>query len=191
MSRRRSPCSGRCQHRSCHQLGRPMRARTGALTRPCAAAQRDQRHLLFRVLHRPLRRRYEQRDLLAGRGPDGRRECFSCPDHAGLCGLHADQYKLVFNGTAGSRAGGLDATMHASARGLSCSICAPIHSNVRKSGPAPTTSGSSSTRSSLSLSKLSWRRTWQHSGTFPPRQRPGSFSVEQAMEMLTKPKGSN
>ena len=26
---------------------------------------------------------------------------------------------------------------------------------------------------------------------FPPRQRPGSFSVNQAMEMLMKQKGSN
>jgi arylsulfatase len=26
---------------------------------------------------------------------------------------------------------------------------------------------------------------------FPPRQRPGSFSVGEAMEMLTKPKGGN
>jgi arylsulfatase len=26
---------------------------------------------------------------------------------------------------------------------------------------------------------------------FPPRQRPGSFSVEQAMEMLMKQKSSN
>jgi hypothetical protein len=25
---------------------------------------------------------------------------------------------------------------------------------------------------------------------FPPRQRPGSFSVDQAMEMLSKPQGS-
>jgi len=26
---------------------------------------------------------------------------------------------------------------------------------------------------------------------FPPRQRPGTFSVGEAMEMLTKQKGSN
>ena len=39
---------------------------------------------------------YDQRDLLAGKGPDKRREFFYWTDDGDLAGLRYDQYKLVF-----------------------------------------------------------------------------------------------
>ena len=39
---------------------------------------------------------YDQRDLLAGKGPGKRREFFYWTDDGDLCGLRYDQYKIVF-----------------------------------------------------------------------------------------------
>ena len=39
---------------------------------------------------------YDQRDLLAGKGPDKRREFFYWTDDGNLAGLRYDQYKAVF-----------------------------------------------------------------------------------------------
>ena len=108
-----------------HQLGRRLsRPGDGALARPGAAAHRDQRHLLGRGLgdrrwsRRPASRTsrtsccratmprgknfkvhldgYDQRDLLAGKGPDKRREFFYWTDDGNLAGLRYDQWKAVF-----------------------------------------------------------------------------------------------
>ncbi len=59
---------------------------------------------------------YDQRDLLAGKGPDKRREFFYWTDDGNFAGLRYDQYKVRVHGAAGAWPGGLDAAVGAAAR---------------------------------------------------------------------------
>ena len=59
---------------------------------------------------------YDQRALLAGNGPDPRREFFYWTDDGDLAGLRFDQYKVGVPGAAGARAGSLDAAVRPLAR---------------------------------------------------------------------------
>jgi arylsulfatase len=133
---------------------------------------------------------YDQRELLAAKGPGKRREFFYWTDDGELAGLRYDQYKAVF--------------MEQSAHGLEVwmkpfiPLRAPKLFNLRadpferadyEAGdyvkwyvehafvfvPAQAIVGQ-------------YVASFQQ---FPPRQRPGSFSVEQAMEKLRPPPSSN
>ena len=133
---------------------------------------------------------YDQRDLLAGTGEDKRREFFYWTDDGDLCGLRFDQYKLVF---MEQQAHGVEVWMQPlvalRAPKLFNLRADPFERSEQESGdyvrwfiehmfvmvPAQTIVGQFLT-------------TFQQ---FPPRQRPGSFSVDQAMEMLMNPKSAN
>ena len=133
---------------------------------------------------------YDQRDVLAGKGPDKRREFFYWTDDGNLAGLRYDQYKAVF---MEQQAHGLEVWMQPLVP-----LRAPKLFNLR-SDPFE--------RAELEAGdNVKWyvehvfvlvpaqAIVAQHLASFqdfPPRQKPGSFSVEQAMEMLTKPKGAN
>jgi len=133
---------------------------------------------------------YDQRDLLAGSGEDKRREFFYWTDDGDLCGLRFDQYKLVF---MEQQAHGLEVWMQPlvplRAPKLFNLRADPFERGEEDSGdyvrwfvehmfifvPARAIVGEFLT-------------TFQQ---FQPRQRPGSFSVDQAMEMLMNPKSAN
>jgi arylsulfatase A-like enzyme len=133
---------------------------------------------------------YDQRDLLSGKGPDKRREFFYWTDDGDLAGLRYDQYKVVF---MEQPAHGLEVWMQPFV-----ALRAPKLFNLR-SDPFE--------RAEIEAGDyVKWfvEHLWvfvpaqsivgEHIATFqefPPRQRPGSFSVEQAMEMLMKQKSSN
>ena len=133
---------------------------------------------------------YDQRELLAGRGPDPRHEFFYWTDDGNFAGLRYDQYKAVF--------------MEQPAHGLEVwlqpfvTLRAPKVFNLR-SDPferAEQEAGDYVRWFADHLFVLvpaqaivgRYIQTFQE---FPPRQRPGSFSVDQAMEKLINPKGSN
>ena len=133
---------------------------------------------------------YDQRDLLAGTGEDKRREFFYWTDDGDLCGLRFDQYKLVF---MEQQAHGLEVWMQPLVP-----LRAPKLFNIRSD---PFERGDQ---------EAGAYDTWyvEHAFTFvpaqtivgqflttfqqfPPRQRPGSFSVDQAMDMLMNQKSAN
>ena len=133
---------------------------------------------------------YDQRDLLSGNGPDKRREFFYWTDDGDLAGLRYDQYKVVF---MEQPAHGLEVWMQPLV-----TLRAPKLFNLR-SDPFE--------RAEIEAGDyVRWfvEHLWvfvpaqsivgEHVATFrefPPRQKPGSFSVEQAMELLMKQKTSN
>jgi arylsulfatase A-like enzyme len=133
---------------------------------------------------------YDQSDLLAGKGPDKRREFFYWTDDGDLAGLRYDQYKVVF---MEQQAHGLEVWMQPF-----MTLRAPKLFNLR-SDPFE--------RAELEAGDyVKWfvEHAWvfvpaqsivgQYLATFqefPPRQRPGTFSVQQALEMMMKQKGSN
>jgi arylsulfatase A-like enzyme len=133
---------------------------------------------------------YDQRELLSGKGPDKRREFFYWTDDGDLAGLRYDQYKVVF---MEQRAHGLEVWMQPF-----MTLRAPKLFNLR-SDPFE--------RSEVeSGDYVKWfiEHAWvfvpaqsivgQHLATFqefPPRQKPGSFSVQQALDMMMKQKASN
>jgi arylsulfatase len=133
---------------------------------------------------------YDQRDLIAGKGPDPRHEFFYWTDDGNFAGLRYDQYKAVF--------------MEQPAHGLEVwiqpfvTLRAPKIFNLR-SDPferAEQEAGDYVKWFAEHLFVLvpAQAIVAQHIQTFqefPPRQRPGTFSVDQAMEKLTNPKGSN
>ena len=128
---------------------------------------------------------YDQRKLLSGKESDHRREFFYWTDDGDLAGLRFDQYKVAF---LEQQADGLEVWMQPLVP-----LRAPKIFNLRSDPferadheaggydawfvehafvllPAQTIVGRFLT-------------TFQ---AFPPRQRPGSFSVDQAMEMLMR-----
>jgi arylsulfatase A-like enzyme len=133
---------------------------------------------------------YDQSDLLAGKGPDKRREFFYWTDDGDLAGLRYDQYKVVF---MEQQAHGLEVWMQPF-----MTLRAPKLFNLR-SDPFE--------RAELEAGDyVKWfvEHAWvfvpaqsivgQYLATFqefPSRQRPGTFSVQQALEMMMKQKGSN
>jgi len=133
---------------------------------------------------------YDQRELLARKGPDQRREFFYWTDDGNLAGLRYEQWKAVF--------------MEQNAHGINVwmqplvPLRLPYLYNLR-SDPFE--------RSQVEAGDyVRWfvehafvlvpaqALVAQHIESFkqfPPRQRPGSFSVEQAMERLRSPPSSN
>ena len=133
---------------------------------------------------------YDQRDLLAGKGPDKRREFFYWTDDGDLAGLRYDQYKLVF---MEQLAHGLEVWMQPLVR-----LRAPKLFNLR-SDPFERGQQEAGEYDKWFIEHLFVMVPAQgivakHLATFrefPPRQKPGSFSIEQVMEKLTKPKSSD
>jgi arylsulfatase len=133
---------------------------------------------------------YDQRDLLTGKGPDKRREFFYWTDDGDLAGLRYDQWKAVF--------------LEQKAEGFAVwsepmvQLRLPKLFNLR-SDPFERAQHESGdyvrwfiehafvlvpAQAIVGQHLLSFQQ-------FPPRQRPGSFSVEQAMEKLRNPPSSN
>ena len=133
---------------------------------------------------------YDQRHLLAGRGPDPRREFFYWTDDGELAGLRYDQYKVAF---MEQQAHGLEVWMQPFV-----TLRAPKVFNLR-SDPFERAESEAGDYDKWFIEHLfvlvpAQSIVSQHIASFqefPPRQRPGSFSVQQAMDMLMKQKASN
>jgi arylsulfatase A-like enzyme len=133
---------------------------------------------------------YDQREMLAGTGPDRRREFFYWTDDGDLAGLRYDQYKVVF---MEQPAHGLEVWMQPFMR-----LRAPKLFNLR-ADPFERSEIEAGAYDKWFVEHAfvlvpAQAIVAQHLASFkefPPRQRPGSFSVGEAMEMLMKPKGSN
>jgi len=133
---------------------------------------------------------YDQRDLLSGKGPDERRELFYWTDDGDLAGLRYDQYKVAF---MEQPAHGLEVWMQPFV-----SLRAPKLFNLR-SDPFERAEHEAGDYDKWFIEHLfvlvpAQAIVAQHLATFqefPPRQRPGSFSVQQALEMLTRQKSNN
>jgi len=133
---------------------------------------------------------YDQRGVLAGKGPDKRREFFYWTDDGNLAGLRYDQYKAVF--------------MEQPAHGLEVwikpfeTLRAPKLFNLRSD---PFERGETEAGDYVKwfvehvfVLVPAQAIVAQHLQTFqefPPRQKPGSFSVGQALEKLTRQPGNN
>ena len=133
---------------------------------------------------------YDQRDLLSRKGPNKRREFFYWTDDGNLAGLRYEQWKAVF---MEQKAHGFDvwAQPMMQLRLPCCSTCARTRSSGPSTKPATMSGGSSSTPSCWSRRRRSSGQHLMSFQQFPPRQRPGSFGVEQAMEKLRNPPSSN
>ena len=134
---------------------------------------------------------YDQRDLLgrqgAGQAPrvlllDRRRQ----PRRPSLRPVEGG-----VPGAEGARLRGLVAADGRSCACPCCSTCAPTRSSGPSTKRATMCDGSSSTPSCSSRRRRSSASICMSFQQFPPRQRPGSFSVEQAMEKLRLPPSSN
>src|SRR6202023_3323008 len=133
---------------------------------------------------------YDQRELLAGKGPGKRREFFYWTDDGDLAGLRYDQYKAVF---MEQPAHGLEVWMQPFVP-----LRAPKLFNLR-SDPFERAEHEAGGYDRWFIEHVfvlvpaqaivgQFLATFQKS---PPRQRPGSFSVEQAREKLRPPPSSN
>jgi arylsulfatase A-like enzyme len=133
---------------------------------------------------------YDQRDLLARKGPDKRREFFYWTDDGNLAGLRYEQWKAVF---MEQRAHGLDVWVEPLVQ-----LRLPRLFNLR-SDPFERSQHEAGdyvrwfvehafvlvpAQALVAQHLMSFQQ-------FPPRQKPGSFSVEQAMEKLRNPPSSN
>jgi arylsulfatase len=133
---------------------------------------------------------YDQRDLLAGKGPDQRREFFYWTDDGNLAGLRYDQYKAVF---MEQQAHGLEVWMQPLVP-----LRAPKLFNLR-SDPFERAEQESGDYVRwfidhvfvLVPAQAIVAQHLQSFQEFPPRQKPGSFSVDQAMQMLMNQKGGD
>jgi arylsulfatase len=133
---------------------------------------------------------YDQRDVLAGKGPDKRREFFYWTDDGNLAGLRYDQYKAVFMEQA---AHGLEVWMQPLVP-----LRAPKLFNLR-SDPFERAEQEAGDYDRWFIEHLfvlvpAQAIVAQHLQSFqefPPRQKPGSFSVDQAMKLLTNTQGNN
>ncbi|MET3907801.1 arylsulfatase A-like enzyme [Bradyrhizobium sp. S3.3.6] len=129
---------------------------------------------------------YDQRDLLSRRGPDKRREFFYWTDDGNLAGLRYDAWKAVF--------------LEQNSEGLSVwqqpmiQLRLPILYNL-KSDPFERAQHESGDFIEHAFVVVPAQATvGQHLASFvqfPPQQRPGSFSVEQAIEKLRLPPVNN
>ena len=133
---------------------------------------------------------YDQRDLLAGKGPDKRREFFYWTDDGNFAGLRYDQYKAVF---MEQPAHGLEVWMQPLV-----TLRAPKLFNLR-SDPFERAEHEAGDYVRWFVEHAfvlvpAQALVAQHLESFkqfPPRQKPGSFSVEQAMEKLRNLPSSN
>ena len=133
---------------------------------------------------------YDQRDLLASKGPDKRREFFYWTDDGNLAGLRFDQYKVVF---MEQQAHGLEVWMQPLVP-----LRAPKIFNLR-SDPFERAEHEAGGYDKWFVEHAfvlvpAQVIVGQHLATFqefPPRQKPGSFSVDQAMDLMMKQKSNN
>jgi arylsulfatase A-like enzyme len=133
---------------------------------------------------------YDQRDLLAGKGPDKHREFFYWTDDGNLAGLRYDQYKAVF---MEQQAHGLEVLMQPLVP-----LRAPKLFNLR-SDPFERAEQEAGDYVRWFIDHVfvlvpAQAIVAQHIQSFrefPPRQKPGSFSVDQAMQMLMNEKGGD
>ena len=133
---------------------------------------------------------YDGTDLLAGRGPAARREFFYWTDDGDLAGLRYDQWKIVF--------------MEQEAHGLGVwqqpltTLRAPKIFNLR-TDPFERADYESGAYDKWYVERVfvfapAIAIVGQHLATFqefPPRQAPGTFSVDQAMKKLTEQPGND
>ena len=133
---------------------------------------------------------YDQRALLADPvSDDPRREIFYWTDDGNLAGLRYDQYKAVF---MEQQAHGLEVWMQPLVP-----LRAPKLFNLR-SDPFERAEHEAGGYDKWFVEHMfafvpAQSIVAKHLETykeFPPRQRPGSFSVDQAMELLSNPQGS-
>ena len=133
---------------------------------------------------------YDQRDMLAGKGPDPRREFFYWTDDGNFAGLRYDQYKAVF---MEQNAHGLEVWMQPLVP-----LRAPKIFNLR-SDPFERSEHEAGDYVKWFVEHIfvlvpaqaivgQFLATFQE---YPPRQKPGSFSVDQALQKLTNQEGSN
>ena len=133
---------------------------------------------------------YDQRDMLAGRGPDPRREFFYWTDDGNFAGLRYDQYKAVF---MEQKAHGLEVWMQPLVP-----LRAPKIFNLR-SDPFERSEQEAGDYVKWFVEHIfvlvpvqaivgQFLATFQE---YPPRQKPGSFTVEQALQKLSNQEGSN
>ena len=134
---------------------------------------------------------YDQRDLLSRKGPNKRREFFYWTDDGNLGRASLRPMEGCIYGAKGSRLQRLAAANDPTCACRRCLTFDPTRSNGRSMKPATTSSGSSSTPSCSFPHRRSSGSILMSFQQFPPRQRPGSFSVEQAMEKLRNPPSSN
>jgi arylsulfatase A-like enzyme len=133
---------------------------------------------------------YDQRDVLSGKGPDQRHEFFYWTDDGNLAGLRYDQYKAVF---MEQQAHGLEVWMQPLTP-----LRAPKLFNLR-SDPFERAEQEAGDYVRWFIEHIfvmvpAQAIVAQHLQSFrefPPRQRPGSFSVDQAMDMLMKTQGND
>jgi arylsulfatase len=133
---------------------------------------------------------YDQRELLARRGPDKRREFFYWTDDGNLAGLRYDNWKAVF---MEQRAEGLDVWSEPLQQ-----LRLPKVFNLR-ADPFERAQHESGDYVRWFVDHAfvlvpAQSIVAQHLASFkefPPRQRPGSFSVEQVMEKLRSPMSNN
>src|SRR5271166_1198380 len=133
---------------------------------------------------------YDQRDVLAGKAPDKRHEFFYWTDDGDLAGLRYDQYKAVF---LEQPAHGLEVWMQPLVP-----LRAPKLFNLR-SDPFELAEQEAGDYDKWFIEHLfvlvpAQSFVGQFLATFrefPPRQKPGSFSVSQAMDLLMKAKSSD
>jgi arylsulfatase A-like enzyme len=133
---------------------------------------------------------YDQRDLLARKGPGKRREFFYWTDDGNLAGLRYEQWKAVF---MEQKAHGLDVWAQPMVQ-----LRMPSLFNLR-SDPFERSQHEAGDYVRWFVEHAfvlvpAQSLVAQHLESFkqfPPRQKPGSFSVEQAMEKLRNPPSSN
>jgi arylsulfatase A-like enzyme len=133
---------------------------------------------------------YDQREHLARRGPDPRKEFFYWTDDGNLAGLRYEQWKAAF---MEQRAEGLKVWSEPLVQ-----LRLPMLFNLR-SDPFERAQHESGDYVRwfidhafvLVPAQAIVAQHIQSFQQFPPRQRPGSFSVEQAMEKLRLPPSTN
>ena len=133
---------------------------------------------------------YDQGDLLAAKSGDKRREFFYWTDDGNLAGLRFDQYKVVF---MEQPAHGLEVWMQPLVP-----LRAPKIFNLR-SDPFERAEHEAGGYDKWFVEHAfvlvpAQAIVGQHLATFqefPPRQKPGSFSVDQAMDLMMKQKSNN
>jgi arylsulfatase len=133
---------------------------------------------------------YDQRELLSGKGSDKRHEFLYWTDDGELAGLRYDQYKAVF---MEQRARGLEVWIQPFVQ-----LRAPKLFNLR-SDPFELAEQEAGEYDRWFIEHIFLlvpaqaivSRYMQTFREFPPRQRPGSFSIAEALQMLREPRAGN
>ena len=133
---------------------------------------------------------YDQRDLLSRKGPNKRREFFYWTDDGNLNGLRYEQWKAVF---MEQRAHGVNVWAEPMVQ-----LRLPRLFNLR-SDPFERSEHEAGDYVKwfvehafvLLPAQTVVAQHLESYKQFPPRQRPGSFSIEQVMEKLRNPPSSN